>query len=137
MDGNYDIFRGNEKIGKAQVKREGLYYCFRCVCSLTGGVICRLTATCGERMENLGVLLPDGDEFRLEKRLPVSRFPTGELVIRAVPGNRDRAGFFAPVKPDEPFHYLSGLHSARMVRQGNQIGVLLEDQSVPLSSISK
>ena len=137
MDGNYDILRGGEKIGKAQVKQEGLYYRFRCVCSLTGEVIYRLIVTCGEKTENLGILIPDGDSFRLEKRLPVSRFRTGELVIRAVPGNPDRAGFFAPVKPDEPFRYLAGLQSARMVRQEGEIGVLFGNQSASLSSSSK
>lgn len=137
MDGNYDIFRGGEKIGKAQVKREGLYYRFRCVCSLTGDVIYRLTVTCGERTENLGILIPDGDVFRLEKKLSAGRFPTGEPIIQAVPGNPDRAGFFAPVKPDEPFRYLAGLQSARLARRGDEVGVLLEDQPAPLSSSNK
>lgn len=137
MDGNYDIFRGGEKIGKAQIKREGLYYRFRCCCAITGEVIYRLTATCGEKTENLGILIPDGDAFRLEKKLPVSRFPKGEILIRAVPGNSDRIGLFAPVKPDEPFDYIAQLESARMERCGDEIGVVIQDQSVPLSSSSK
>lgn len=132
MDGSYDIFRGNEKIGKAQVTREGLYYRFRCVCSLTGEVVYRLIVTCAEKTENLGILLPDGDVFRLEKRIPASRFQTGKLIIKAVPGNLDRAGFFAPVKPDEPFRYLASLQTARMEQRGDQIGIIFEDQPTPL-----
>lgn len=137
MDGNYDIFRGGEKIGKAQIKKEGLYYRFRCCCGITGEVIYRLTATCGGKTENLGILVPDGDTFCLEKKLPVSRFPKGELVIQAVPGNPDKTGLFAPVKPDEPFRYLAELEAARMERRGEEIGVVIEDQSAPLSSSSK
>lgn len=137
MDGNYDIFRGGEKIGKAQIKKEGLYYRFRCCCALTGEVIYRLTATCGGKTENLGILIPDGDAFRLEKKLPVSRFPMGEPVIQAVPGNPDKTGLFAPVKPDEPFRYLAEIESARMERRGEEIGVVIEDQPAPLSSSSR
>ena len=137
MEGNFDIFRGGEKIGKAQVKQEGLYYRFRCVCALTGEVIYRLTVTCGDQTENLGILIPDGDVFRLEKKLPVSRFAGGEAVIRAVPGNPNKLGLFAPVRPDEPFAYLSRLKNARMERRGETVGVVFEDQSEPLSSSSR
>lgn len=137
MEGNYDIFRGGEKIGKAQIKREGLYYRFRCCCLLTGQVIYRLTVTCGDKTENLGILIPDGDSFRLEKKLPVSRFPEGQMVIRAVPGNGDRSKIFAPVHPDEPFAYLSQLETARMKRWNDQVGIVIEDHAVPLSSSNK
>lgn len=137
MDGNYDILRGGEKIGKAQVKREGLYYRIRCSCALTGEVIYRLTAICGNKTENLGIPVPDGDSFRLEKKLPVSRFPKGEIVIRAVPGNPDRSRLFAPVHPEEPFQYLSRLKAAHMERRGDEIGIVFDDQSVPLSSSSR
>lgn len=142
MDGNYDIFRGGEKIGKAQVARQGLYYRFRCCCALTGSVIYRLTATCGEKTENLGVLVPDADVFRLEKKLPVSRFPEGALVIRAVPANPDKGAQFAPVYPDEPFRYIAKLHTARMQCRDGQVGVVFEDtedahSALPLSSSSR
>ena len=59
MEGIYDIFRGGEKIGKAEVRREGLYYRFRCCCDLTGEVMYRLTVACGEKTENLGIPVPD------------------------------------------------------------------------------
>lgn len=138
MDGNYDIFRGGERIGKAQVKREGLYYRFRCCCALTGEVIYRLTVNCGSKTENLGILTPDGDAFCLEKRLPASRLTEGELVIRAVPANPDRGGAFTPVYPEEPFRYIAKLNTARMERRNGQVGVVFEDQSaLPLSSNSR
>lgn len=127
MLGNYDIFLGGEKIGKAQISREGLYYRFRCCCELTGDVIYRLTVTCAGKTENLGILVPDGDAFRLEKRLPVSRFSQGEVLIRAIPGRPDKRGIFAPVHPDEPFGYISRLQNARMERRGDVVGVLIVD----------
>lgn len=138
MDQNYDIFRGGEKIGKAEVKREGLYYRFRCCCALSGDVIYRLHVTCGTRTENLGILIPDGDAFRLEKKLPASRFTEGKLAISAVPANPDRGERFTPVFPEEPFQYIENLNAARMASHNGQVGIVFEDQSVlPLSSSSK
>ena len=125
MNRIYDILRGGEKIGKAYVRKEGLYYCFRCCCRLTGEVIYRLTVSCGGKTENLGILIPDGDAFRLQKRLPVSRFPDGEMVIRAVPGKPEHTEFFAPVHPDEPFRYLASLQRARLERRDGQIGIVI------------
>ena len=129
MVGLYDILRGGEKIGKAQVSKEGLYYRFRCCCALTGDVIYRLTVSCGGKTENLGILIPDADAFRLDRKLPVSRFGKGDPVICAVPGNPEKCGIFAPVYPDEPFRYIAQLRNARMERRDGQIGVTIpEDQ---------
>ncbi len=138
MNQKFDIFRGGEKIGKAEVTREGLYYRFRCCCALSGEVIYRLHVTCGTKTENLGILIPSGDAFRLEKRLPVSRFADGEFTIRAVPANPDRGKQFVPVLPEEPFQYIAKLNAARMASRDGQAGVVFEDQSAPpLSSSSK
>ena len=137
MDGIYNICRGGEKIGKAYVSREGLYYRFRCCCTLTGAVIYRLTAVCGDKTENLGILIPDGDAFRLEKRLPVSRFSGGRMEIKAVPGNPERKGIFAPVHPDEPFRYIAALQKARMEWRDGQAGVVFTDDQPSLTLVSK
>lgn len=138
MRQNLDIFRGSEKIGKAEVRREGLYYRFRCCCKLTGEVIYRLTVACGEKTENLGILIPAGDVFRLERKLPASRFSADAFVIRAVPANPDRGGKFTPIYPEEPFRYIAKLNTARMAYSNGQVGVVFEDQSaLPLSSSSR
>ncbi len=137
MDGIYDICRGGEKIGKAYVSRKGLYFHFRCCCTLTGDVIYRLIAVCSGKTENLGILIPDGDAFRLEKKLPVSRFPKGRIEIRAVPGNPDRAGIFASVHPDEPFRYIALLQNARMERRGDQVGILFPEDQFSSTLVSK
>ena len=68
MEGIFDILRGGEKIGKAEVRREGLYYRFRCCCDLTGEVMYRLIVICGGKTENLGIPVPEGDSFRLSTR---------------------------------------------------------------------
>ena len=128
MDGNYDIFRGSEKIGKAEIRREGLYYRFRCCCNLTGQVIYRLIAVCDAQTENLGIPVPDGDAFRLETRLPVSRFGTGTPVIQAVPRHPQKQGNFVPIVPEEPFEYIQWLENAVLARREGQLGAVIPEE---------
>ncbi len=134
MEGNYDILRGGEKIGKAAVRREGLYYRFQCCCDLTGEVMYRLTVTCGGKTENLGIPVPEGDCFRLNVRLPVSRFLSSEPVFRAVPKHEPlQRGMWVPVSPETPFDYISRLENAVMERRGEEVGILISDEA-PLDS---
>ena len=130
MEGIYDIFRGGEKIGKAEVRREGLYYRFRCCCDLTGEVMYRLTVTCGEKTENLGIPVPDADSFHLNTRLPVSRLPAGTPEFRAVPKHEPlQQGLWVPISPETPFAYIERLEHAVMERRDDQVGILISDES--------
>ena len=128
MDGIYDIFRGPDKIGKAEIRREGLYYRFRCCCNLTGQVIYRLTATCDDRTENLGIPVPEGDAFYLETRLPVSRFGKGVPVIQAVPRHPQKQDTFVPISPEEPFGYIERLENAILEKREGQIGAVIPEE---------
>ena len=73
MEGIYPIELSGREIGQAEVTRQGLYYHFTCRCRLTGEVICRLAAVCGDQMENLGVPVPENGYFVLQKNVPVSK----------------------------------------------------------------
>lgn len=119
MEGVYDIYLGKEKVGKAQVRRVGLYYRFLCCCDLTGEVICRIMVRCGENVESLGVPIPSGDAFYLEKQLPVSHFRKKKISFFVEPRLTTVRDHWVPVKPDEPFGYLKELKNAVLeVRDG-------------------
>ena len=130
MDGLYDIFRGGEKIGKAEVRREGLYYRFLCACDLTGGVIYRLTVTCGGNTQNLGIPVPEGDCFYLKTRLPVSRFSKEEPVFWAVPHHQQKeTDMWEPISPETPFDYITRLENAVMERRNGEVGILIKEET--------
>lgn len=131
MEGIYDIYRGQDKIGKAQVSREGLYYRFQCCCDLTGQVIHRLIVACGEKTENLGIPVPDGDAFYLTTRLPVSHFPQGEPTFRAVPKHPQGQKLWVPIAPDTPFEYISRLENAVAQRREEGMGILIQEEPAP------
>ena len=131
MNGVYDILRGGEKIGKAEVRREGLYYHFLCTCDLTGVVIYRLTISCGGKTENLGIPIPEADCFCLKTRLPVSRFPEGEPIFRAVP-RHPQVEMWVPISPEKPFEYISRLRDAVLERRDDTVGVLIKESAAPI-----
>ena len=128
LEGLYDIFRGEDRIGKAEVRREGLYYRFRCCCDLTGEVMYRITIVCSGKSENLGIPIPDGDCFQLNTRLPVSRFPSGKPEFRAVP-RHPRQGLWVPISPETPFDYITRLEHAVAEKRDGQMGILISDEA--------
>lgn len=127
MTGRYEILRGSESIGLAEVTREGLYYRFRCRCKLTGAVIYKITVQMGSNLRDLGVLVPENDIFALETRVPAKYFGTGDPRFFAVPHNKSPAAEFIPISPDEPFVYLARLRKAYMAKQNGITGIVLEN----------
>ena len=131
MDGLYDILRGGEKIGKAEVRREGLYYRFRCVCDLSGEVIYRLLAVWNEKQLNLGIPIPRGDTFYLETKIAASRLGEGTPTFRAVPRHPQQEGIWVRISPEEPFAYLHRLKNAVPEIRDGVMGIYIRDSEAP------
>ena len=127
MEGTYNIEQAGQCIGQAQVTRQGLYYHFVCRCRLSGEVICRLAAVCGDKTENLGIPVPENGGFVLRKKIPVSHLGEGDLRIRVLPKHTELTGNFIPICPEEPFQYLSRLKNAYLQRRGTQLGVVIKE----------
>lgn len=126
MDENYEVSFGNQKVGKVQVLRQGLYYRFICHCRLTGDVVCRLAVRCGDKQEKLGVLVPSGDGFCLDKKIPVKRLGEGRMEFYLGPNHDSVMGKFVPIYPEEPFSYIERLKDAFLVRQNGQAGAMIK-----------
>ena len=67
LEGEHIVCLGKQTAGSVQVLRKGLYYRILCRCHLPGDVVCRLVAKLGEREEYIGIPVPEGDVFLLEK----------------------------------------------------------------------
>ena len=124
----YAVIMGKEQAGRVQVQREGLYYRFCCRCRLSGDVVCRLAVRCGDREESLGVLVPTGDCFGLDKRIPVKNIGEGEMLFFLLPKRDGFQGEFIPIYPEEPFAYIARLKDAFLARQNGQIGVVIKEK---------
>ena len=127
MEESYEVSFGNVPVGKVQVLREGLYYRFICRCRLTGEVVCRLAVRCGDKLEKLGVLVPSGDSFGLDKKIPVKRLGEGKMEFYLGPNHDNVMGKFVPICPEEPFAYVERLKDAFLMRQNGQVGILVSD----------
>ena len=123
----YVLNLGKDPVGKVQVLRQGLYYRFVCRCRLTGEVVYRLMVRCGEKNENLGILVRAGDGFGLDKKVPASHLGEGEMAFLLLPKNDRINGTFVPIHPDEPFAYITRLQDAFFERQGQQAGVIIKE----------
>lgn len=127
MEGTYEISQGAKPIGKVTVGRQGLYYHFSCRCALTGAVVCKLVVTCGDKQENLGVLVPMDGKFGIEKKIPVKRLGEGTPQFRILPKHEKREGKFVPIYPEEPFAYMAKLKDAFLAHQAGQIGIVIKE----------
>lgn len=125
MEGNFTVLFGSQSVGKIQVTRQGLYYRFLCRCKLSGDVICRLCVRCGEKEERLGILVPTGDGFGLDTRVPVKRIGEGEMAFFLLPAHEAPDSTFVPLSPEEPFAYLSRLKDAYLEKRQGQLGVVV------------
>lgn len=128
MDMIYDIFLGEEPVGKAKVEIQGLYYRFDCVCHIAKGKLCRLAVSCGDKTESLGVCVPKGNAFGLSTCLPIKRLGRGALSFRAaVDGDRSEVGFI-PIYADKPFLYISKLENAFLDFAGGNYGIRVDER---------
>lgn len=125
MEGNYSVLFGGQSAGKVRVFRQGLYYRFWCRCQLSGEVVCRLYVRCGGKEERLGILVPTGDGFGLDTRVPVKRIGEGKPEFFLRPVHDGPGGTFVPLSPEEPFAYLSRLKDAYLEKREGKTGVLL------------
>lgn len=125
MEGFYEVFLHDQAVGKVEVIKEGLYYRFRCRCRLSSSSVCRLVT--GD--VSLGILVPMGDGFGLETKLPAKKFAQGTMEFQIMPNRPVLDGRFIPIKPEEPFAYIERLKNAYLVRQGGQVGILLKENA--------
>ncbi len=126
MNGKYDIYLDGQAVGRALVEQQGLYLRFDCRCQIRKKGIWRVTVRCGDRTENLGILVPDGSGAGLTVRLAARRLGEGELSFQARPKDQRWDRSFVPVYPHEPFSYLTKLRQAVLEVRDGQVGLVID-----------
>ena len=71
-------------------------------------------------------MVPMGDAFGLDKRIPVKRLGEGEMTFHLSARQDYMQGKFIPIYPEEPFAYITRLKTAFLVRQNGQVGMIVE-----------
>lgn len=127
MEGNYEVNFGGQAVGKVQVRRQGLYYVFHCRCRLTGEVVSKLVVHTGNHQENLGILVPMGDGFGLDTKVPVKKLGEGIPSFQVVPNRVVLQGQFVPIRAEEPFAYITRLQNAFLARLEGEVGAVIQE----------
>lgn len=126
LEGCYEVFFGNRVAGKVQVMRQGLYYHLLCRCRIPSDQVYRLYGIGGSIRENLGVLVPEGDGFVLDKKIPVKHLGTEKLRFEVSSGLPAYSGEFVPICPEEPFLYIDRLKTAFLQTEHGKVGIRTE-----------
>ncbi len=124
-----EVTVGSRSVGRVQVRRQGLYYVFHCRCTLSGETPWRLEAACGEKKEDLGVLVPMDGGFGLDTRRPVKTLGEGKLRFTLLPKRIPHRTNFAPIYPEEPFAYIQKLKNAFLETRNGQLGAVWKEKS--------
>ena len=127
MVGTYEICLGSSPVGEARVEKQGLYYRFSCRCALNGATMQRVMVACGENKVDLGICVPMGDSFGLDKKVPCKHLGEGKPEFFLTPRPRQGGGKFVPVYPEEPFAYMSRLKGAFLEIQNGQRGIVITE----------
>ena len=150
MDEIYAVMYRDEQVGKLQMQRQGLYCRLQCRCQLPGDDIYRLKMVQGKDITHIGVLVPEGDGFLLDKKIPAKRIPSGELRF-VVRGSREAevrepekteekpeetpeqiqesepdGTEFVPICEEEPFPALEQVRGSVLAWQDDQPGIFIQ-----------
>lgn len=126
MENEYAVSIANEPVGKVCVTRQGLYYRFQCYCKLSGNVVYRLVVSYGSDSVNIGVLVPDGSAFCLDKKLPTKYFTENEPKFMLIPHRETSERVFAEIYPEEPFCYLDRVKNSFLCYQNGKPGLMIQ-----------
>lgn len=126
MNQEYSISYSEHIVGKAEVKKEGLYYHFRCVCHLQKDNIYTVIVSCNGTEQNLGVCVPMDGRLGLETKVPIKHIGEGTFTFRVVSKHSEEKEVFYPVSAVEPFTQLTQLENAYFCMLDNKPGVRLK-----------
>ena len=83
--------------------------------------------SCGDKRENLGLVVPVDGGFGLNTLIPVKRLGEGEPTFSLLPKHDRPPGKFVPISPEEPFAYIERLKKSYLVRKGEQVGIEISE----------
>lgn len=113
MDG-YDVFLNGAVVGRAEVTTEGLYYRFRCRCTLPDQRMYRLVVTTSGRQIDLGICVPYGSISTVDKLMAKKHFKDRNMQFSISIKDTPEDTKSVSVDPNRPFMYIRQLPNARL-----------------------
>ena len=117
--GEYTVTLASDTVGSVDIFEEGLYLRFRCQCTVPRDRIYKLFACCGGKYYDLGVLVPYGVGFAVDKKIPKKEFlyRDFQFLIRTNAANDSEQTEI--LRPEQPCQSLKHLYNAHLeIRDG-------------------
>ena len=124
----FPITYNGEPAGTMNVTKEGLYYQFQGQCSFRKNDYYRIIAKYPGGTKDLGLCVPIGNSFLLQKRVSAKEIPYDNWSFYATDSSSTPR--FIGVKDDQPFLYLSSLEYAVFSAENGGCGLRITDQSL-------
>lgn len=113
----YQVLFDGLIVGSVEVTQEGLYYRFRCRCTVPQNETCRLIATVSAQEYDLGICVPEGKISIVDKKIPIKHFPTGEINFHIL--GKKASLRAVPVLDNKAFPYVASLcHAKLRIKEG-------------------
>ena len=123
----FKILLDKEQVGTAEVKEEGLYYLFICICNIKQKGIHRVFVDDGINNVDLGICVPFGNEFVLRTHIPKKRFLSDAFSFSLIPDQKNKME--VPVQSGMVFENLEKLNAVRLeIKNGQQKLIIDESQ---------
>jgi hypothetical protein len=120
----YQVTLSSVPAGTVDVTEEGLYLRFRCRCKAPKGRIYRLFACCNDWSYDLGILIPDGEFFVTDKKLPKKTFPLCDFRFMMLE-KLENPNNIEMINPDKPCNLLRYLHRAHLEIKGEEYYIVV------------
>ena len=123
----YQVQYYGRQVGTAEITQQGLYHQIACKLSLPYDAIYRVYVSGSGKQLELGVCVPDGEYFVLNKRVPGKRLiGFGKLSVFVDDDKVSAAKNRIPVSNSEPFEQLHKLRNGRFQWDGGAGFIILE-----------
>lgn len=119
----YDILFSGKSVGNAQLEKEGLYYRIRCGCKPPDDGVYRVIVSDGSNRQDLGICVPEGKIFVVNKRVPCKSLTGEQLTFYLV--EKSYGEVVVPVADGEPFEYLDQLEDAHLRVADGQAEIII------------
>ena len=101
MSETYEITYDTAPVGTVRVEKQGLYFLFSCRCRLPDESLYRIHGCYGDDRVDLGICVPMGQLFGMDKKIPTRQIPEGIPSFQLLPKDW-KPEIPEAVEPQEP-----------------------------------
>lgn len=116
MKARYDVYQNDAVVGQLYIRPAGLYYQLDCRCNLSSREIMELWMETANGCEKIGILVPYGEEFGIQRRILRKNLEEDKLRFVLYPRKVTTEEEKIPVQSNSPFPRIADLPNGCLVQ---------------------